>query len=310
MLKKLIVNTLFVAVLVTALDFIIGHGLRHYYFTAQSGDEFRTTYAIDTTKAELLVFGSSRAKFHYVPSILQQRMHLSVYNVGRNAQGILFDTAVFKAISRRYSPQVVILEFDGDLEQREGEYGRLASLLPYYRDHPELRQIVQLRGPLEKVKHLSQIYPFNSMLVSIIGGNLALNKTRSADDRGYMEAKGEWNEPLMVVKEQPAAPIDPNKVAAFRDFLATARKSQAIVIVVNSPAYRRESDVGRRNLARDICQEFGVEYLDFANNAEYLDHRAWFKDVNHLNKIGAAHFTEQIAAHFAQHHHIKITAAL
>ena len=57
MRKKIAVNIGLVIIVVFILDLAIGKTLRHFYFTETSGTHYRTTYAIDSTKAEILVFG-------------------------------------------------------------------------------------------------------------------------------------------------------------------------------------------------------------------------------------------------------------
>lgn len=41
------------------LDFIIGMGLKMMYFNQQSGLLYRTTYSIEKTTSDLVIFGSS-----------------------------------------------------------------------------------------------------------------------------------------------------------------------------------------------------------------------------------------------------------
>ncbi|MYM98002.1 hypothetical protein [Duganella vulcania] len=295
MIKKIFLSILATAATVATLDFAIGTTLRHFYFTETSGFQYRTTYAMEKTTANILTFGSSRANHHYVPDVFEHVLHRSTYNVGRDAQGILFQTAMLKAIVRRHHPQVVVLEYDGDFEYRDGGYDRLTSLLPYYRDHPEVRPYVELKGPFEKAKLLSQIYPFNSEILSILIGNLELNKKRNFDSQGYSPLFGTWPEPIQFFDEDITQRVDTNKVIAFREFIDTARAAGAEVFVINSPIFKRFKTSGGKNIGKEICKEKGVAYLDYTHDEAFVGNSQLFKDIFHLNDTGAIKFS-QLAA--------------
>lgn len=137
--------------IVFILDISIGSVLRYYYFKQESSSQYRTTYSIEKTKADILIFGSSRANHHYNPDVFDNRMNLSYYNVGRDGNFIFYHYAVLKGVLKRYSPKIVILDFiHGEFRQNQDSYDRLSSLLPYYRSHSEMRSIINLKSKYEK----------------------------------------------------------------------------------------------------------------------------------------------------------------
>jgi hypothetical protein len=180
MVKKLIYNFALVAIVVFVIDFSIGKTLRYYYFKETSGLHYRTTYSMEKTEAELLVLGSSRANHHYVPEIFEDELKMSFYNTGRDGSRLLYNYAVFRSILKRYTPKIIILDIGFDeLYSDAEEYARLSPLLPYYKNHPEIRDLIEKRSSFEKIKLLSNIYPFNSSLLAIAMGNLEVNKKRA-----------------------------------------------------------------------------------------------------------------------------------
>ena len=92
------------------LDFIIGSLLSYYYFKQDSGTLFNTTYAIEDTKADILIFGTSKANHSYNTETLTERLNLSAYNTGRDGSSIFYDYAILKAVLKRYSPKIIILD--------------------------------------------------------------------------------------------------------------------------------------------------------------------------------------------------------
>jgi hypothetical protein len=307
-IKKIAVRLAAAASLAIVLDIAIGAGLRHFYFTESSGFQYPTTYAMEQTDAEELVFGSSRANHHYVPEIFEQGLGLSFYNAGRDGQGILFHTAMLKSVAKRHAPKVVILEYYGDFAWQEGGYDKLSALLPYYRDHEEIRSIVELKGPYEKLKLLSSVYPYNSELLSIAMGNLSINKARNADHQGYAPLDGVWPEPRRPAKLADSGRLDDNKIAAFREFIAVAKGTGAKVFVVDSPIFMQSPPDAGLALARAICAENGVAFLDHTQDPRFVEHRELFKDISHLNHDGARQFSSLIAGTIRDHFQPEIQA--
>jgi len=99
-----LISYIFIIILIIS-DFLIGKTLRYIYFNETSGLDYRTTFAIDSTKADIIVFGASRANHHYVPTIFQDSLKMTFYDVGRDGQSIFYHLAILKAILKRYTPK-------------------------------------------------------------------------------------------------------------------------------------------------------------------------------------------------------------
>ena len=140
---------------------------------------------MDSTLADMLIIGSSRANHHYVPSVFEDSLKISFYNAGRDGNGTFYQLALLKTILKRYTPKIIVFDYSSVFVKGAEEYDQMASLLPYYRTHKEIQPLVEMKSPFEKIKLLSEIYPFNSQLLTISVGNLKMNKKRVADDKGY-----------------------------------------------------------------------------------------------------------------------------
>ena len=138
------------------LDFTTGSLLRFFYYRQEVGNDYQATLAIDSTKADIVIFGSSRAANLFDTEIFAKRLNMSCFNTGRYGYPIFYHYALLKAVTKRYIPKIAILSFDaGNFSVNQEAYDRLSSLLPYYKNHPEIRSIVDLKGPYEKIKMLS-----------------------------------------------------------------------------------------------------------------------------------------------------------
>src|SRR5664279_77510 len=220
------------------LDFAIGKLLGTFYFKQESGAEYRTTFSLEKTTADILVFGSSTANHNYIPDIFQKRIKMSAYDVGRDGNSIFYDFAVLKAVLKRYSPKMIILDFDEqEFIKDQADYDKLSTLLPYYKKHPEIRPIVDLKSPYEKYKLLSRIYPYNSSILTIAIGNMEFNKKRRGDFNGYVPLTDTWNEPIRDSSTFLNYAMDSIKISIFESFIKDCVASKIRLYIVCSPLF-------------------------------------------------------------------------
>ena len=173
-------------IIIVLLDQISGFILRKGFFNMKAGETYRTTYTLDSVKTDIIVLGASRANHHYVPKIFERNLNMSFYNAGRDGSGLLNNYVMFKAIIERYSPKLIVFDLmPSELIYSENAYERLTTLLPYYSNHAEIRDVLELRSPFEKYKLCSAIYPFNSLLLRILFRNLESLKETDNSKKGY-----------------------------------------------------------------------------------------------------------------------------
>jgi len=279
-------------------DFSVGLFLSHCYQKQKSGLLYRATYSMDSTNADMLIFGASRANHHYVPSIFKKKLNLTCYNTGRDGETIFYNYAVLKSVLKRYSPKIVILDFSiKDFSNNEESYDRLAALLPYYESHPGIRPIVKLKSPFQKIKLISKIYPYNSLCFTMLIGSTNYNVTRDYinDDNGYIPLTDSFNQALYIDTTNINYQLDMNKINAYISFLKDCATSGVKIYVIVSPVcvkylYQDKSII----LAKRIAKKYNVVFYDYTNDPFYLNSNFLFADRGHLNENGAKIFTNQV----------------
>lgn len=300
---KRIAAALALVLMVFLADFLLGHLLRHFYFLEKSGDNYRMIQSIEHTTADVLIFGSSRATRHYNPAILGDSLNMTCYNTGKDGQDMLYCTAIQKCILSRYTPRLVILDIRRG-EFRKYTYDRLSVLLPFYRDYPQLEPYIRLMGPFEKIKLLSSVYPFNSAFLAILITNTSYNASNRQDDRGFIPLHREWDKPLSLAPSivTTGNPLDSARINAFRSFVNECNRKNIPLAVVCSPYYSLPANPDSSLiLAKEICSEHHVLFLDLSQEQKYLDHPEWFQDIQHLNSHGASVFSTEILEAIRNH---------
>jgi hypothetical protein len=282
-----------ILLIVALLDFFIGSLLRYYYFKQIAGEGYRTTYAIDSTTADILVFGSSRANHHYVPEIFEDSLKMTFYNTGRDGNFLLYNYAVFAAVMKRYTPKIVIFDLNpDDLFYDEASYDRLSSLLPYYRNHHEIRDIVNLKSPYEKFKLISSIYPFNSSLMTIGIGNMELNKQRKSDRKGYVPLKYNMIDTTLNSISDFQGVSDKNNLNALNGIMKYCVDKNIHLLLIQSPIFSHVKPLKVNDIVEQMAKRYKIEFWTFSNDSNFLHNPKYFQDQNHLNEIGAKCFSQ------------------
>src|SRR5450432_2090007 len=278
--------------IVFVLDFAIGQVMRYYFYKQECGRQYRAIYALDKTKADVLIFGSSTAYHHYKPPIIAARLKETCYNVGSPGQGVLFDYALLKSVLKRYTPRLIILDVNlREFKYSKDSYDKLSFLLPFYKEHEEIRPIVDLKSSLEKYKLWSSIYAFNSSFLIIAGGNSSYYKKRYTDVDGYKPLTRVWDKP-MEDWDLYEYQFDTVKINIFKVFVDDCRKAGTRLLIVCSPKYIifHEKEVSIAMIEK-IARDKKVDYLDFVNDTTFTNHREYFDDAGHLNTQGSEFFT-------------------
>ena len=288
-----IVKLIFLLCFIFILDYSIGKILKYLYFKQESGLLYRSTYSFDKTNEDILIFGSSRANHHYHPIVFQNKFNKSYYNVGRDGNFLLYNYAVLKSTLNRYSPNIIILDFNkGEFNSNQNSYDRLSSLLPYYQDHPEIQSIVNKKSKFEKFKLFSKIYPYNSLLFTILVGNMDFNKERKSDLNGYVPLYKRWNKHIENRIMNQSNNIDTVMINAYKSFIIDCKNAGVMLYIVCSPYFEIATQKDESlEIGKEIANKNGILFFDFSNDSIFMNNQNLFADIVHLNDSGAILFS-------------------
>ena len=281
------------------LDWGVGWVLSRLYFRQRSGTFAQCTYIMDGVKDPVLIVGSSRALHHYISTVLSDSLRRPCFNAGRDGQGVIFYDAVLQQVFARYKPDLVVLDLNPrELEPESKSYDRLSELLPYLHTHPTLQRVVDLRGPFERLKRISRIYPYNSMLFAIVLHNLP-QQLGAKRERGFLPLYGHapgHRAPTGEHARLSAHHVDPLKVAALLHIVEIVRTSGCRLCVVVSPTLSIDRSEEPRELIAKLLAQADVPFWDYSGDPNFLRNAYLFYDESHLNVTGARRFSRLIAA--------------
>lgn len=277
----------------------MGKLLEHLYFSHTSGILGQLRINIENTKEDILIFGSSRASHHYNSLTLASETHLSTYNLGQDGQGMYMNYALLKIILERYQPKMIILDLNlNEFTSEKKRYDRVSRLLPYYKRYDAVKEVVELRSDFEKLKMLSFIYPYNSMLLKLLFGR---TETQTLSYNGYIplteskNPKPETPNPKPETRN-PKQQTDHSILNYSVKFLNLIKERNIKCYVFTSPHFTNEKIFSRSvSMIDSICDSMGIKYIDLSFTKGISDNSEYFRDVHHLNSKGAEVYTKMIA---------------
>jgi len=279
-------------VLLIILDVITGKLLTPLYLNQQSGSAFKTVYAVEKCREPLVILGSSRAYHHYRTTVLEKRLGMEGYNLGRDGAGILYDYAIYNTICTRAIPKYLILDINmEEFVSPSVTYELLYQLLPHYNKNDYIKEVVNKRSRFECIKAQSSLYRYNSQLFYM----LVYNYKSGEEEKGYLPLFGKMHDPADLPAE-PEVQLDSVLVRYFEKLIQQAQANKTKVFVFISPTFNSyKTDSKSALVTKAICRKYHVPFQSFVQDSLYRKHPEYFNDYSHLNIQGATLYSNRVA---------------
>ncbi|MGH3055594.1 MAG: hypothetical protein ACRDL7_11520, partial [Gaiellaceae bacterium] len=286
-------------------------------FRTSSSDEADAIGRGIASRSPILICGSSRARHHYDPDTLEARLGAPAWNLGRDGQfGPFFPYGVAELALRAYAPRLWILEVDESMFVGHDAMAPLNVLLPYAGENADVAELVNHRSRYERLKRLSAIYPFNSLVLSLFASHPGRSQPSR---RGFDPVEGHLSPADTVAERGPGDRDDAHGAANGHDQAAPEPAPDALkrrylakmirdlgargvtVVAIRSPSFARgPADRERERLEGErlarVFTSFGVRFIDLsAASCPALGDPGLFRDTSHLNRAGAARFSALVA---------------
>ena len=289
---------LLILLLAFLLDALTGFLIRRLFEKQTSGTLYETTFALDNANSDIVILGSSRAKFHFVPDVFEKELKMSCYNCGRNGSSILYHYAVFKSIVSRYKPKMIILETGpDDLVYSKEDYDGLKVLFPYYSYHPEIRKVIELQGKYTKLKLCSSLFRYNPRILEIVLNSQDWYKKRYLNKRvykGYTPIFTRMKVKNLLPEWGVGNPVDLEKVKFIESMIQYCKSYHINFFLVGSPMFIKSGKSPASGVLSRMVKQYGIEYWDYSNDAAFVDDPACFADPIHMNNRGAMKLSQLI----------------
>jgi hypothetical protein len=273
-------------------DRMIGAVLKHYFFLTTDGDTGGQINGLLQKKCDVLVMGSSRAECQYVPDVLSKQLGATVFNGGFKGANSIYDYGLQQLVFDTYTPKLIIYDFSSRTigKTKIDPYESLYPLYPFWRN-PCIWELIKQKSPFEWLFFLSNIYPYNSKIHSIIIFNALKNRPGVAN--GYKPQTAVMKSKIMGGDLKEDERIEDERLVFYLEkFLISAHEHGVKLVFVMSPRYVN----GKYHIPisiKKIIQKYDYPVFDF-DLAEYHQFKDWqlFADYIHLNNQGAPLFSQ------------------
>ena len=279
------------AILMLAVDQVIGGALVRMQRNTDGSD---LAYIVDSCHADMLIFGSSRAKRHYDAVMLEDSLGFSCYNCGQDAMGIIHNFALYNALMKRYQPKVVIYDVNPacDLMAIDNN-GRFLKGLRPLSSIPEIKQVIESVDQNYWMKGWSNLYNLNnnSGLLKIFR-KMQASKENQACYNGYMPQEMEFSERKVKKSDRPVIQqCDQLRLRYMEEFISMS-DSVNLILCISPRWYGMDSTYVNRVIT--LASKHRLCLIDYSNDKKYVHNYRYFYDGTHMNVRGAEEFTRDI----------------
>jgi hypothetical protein len=297
-MKKLIVRILIFIVILIGVDLSFGVLFDYLQTNAKGGSTGKINYISNITKADVIILGSSRAEHHYVPKVFEDSLHMSCYNCGRNGNGIILMYGRYKMLSQRYTPKLIVYDLNPHYDlQLNDNSSYLTFLKPFY-NKCGIDSIIWNVDANERYKMLSHLYRYNYRILEVCTDYFS--HSQLDNNNGYQSIRD-------TMKYTPQ--IQPNKINDLKldrlkmyyfERLIKECKGKTKLVIIASPRYKGHHDSSFNPIIR-LCKRYGVPFIDYNSDPEFVDNINYFGDSVHMNDAGAETFTKKIMKEIKQY---------
>lgn len=289
-MKKYLIKIILFFVAVVVVDILFGVACQYMNDHSKGGGVKSRYYVCKESTEDVLVFGSSRAKHHYVPDIIEDSLGMTCYNTGEDGNGIILCYGFLKMITARYSPKLIIYDVTGFDMYEDDNMKYLDLMKPYYYEKG-IDSIFWSVEPKTRVMMLSNLYRYNTTCLRVIGNYI---HPMTNYPKGYS--------PLHKImdyepenKEETIKAIDTLKIHYFEKFIRLSQNKGIYLICCVSPSYAAPSDDSKFESIKQLCMQCQVPFLYYGAEPVITKNKAFFQDRNHMNDEGARLYTSSLA---------------
>ena len=310
-MKKFIRQILFffvpIIVLSVLLDLVLSYQLK------KSKTHAFREYAVwndlysGNINADLLIMGSSRAWRHIDPSILEDSLGISSYNLGMDGQHLPMQLWRYeKFLKKNKKPKTIIYSLDFFMLTHTDNLFNKDQFLPYLLFDFEAEQhlknyigfdyfdyripLVRYCGAYKAIFHASRI-------------SLFPNANKKGRVKGFYAENKKWNQDFEKAKATMRsyyATIDTSILNQFDNYLLKCRQNNIKVVLVYSPEYfeGQKFVINRPEIIKtfeNLAKKYNNVFLNYSSDTLSFQ-KALFYNTTHLNKRGAELFSTKLAS--------------
>lgn len=288
-MKRVIFKIVIFGLIVVAVDFAMGLICNYLRDHTAGGDTLRHTYINKRTSEDVLVVGSSRAKYHYNPVILEDSTGFTAYNTGVDGNGVILFYMQLLNITERYRPKYIIYDFQAPFDLAINDNSKYLSWeKPFYGENPRVDSVFVDIDWRNKYKFISKSFMHNSRLLQYVSD--ALHPLQNGI-KGYFPLSGTVTPGQFERTPQTPLQLDSVKYKYLNKYCQLCKEKGIGLVFVISPSYFGNNGEADNRQIQEIARKWDVPFIDFTNHKSFTGQGNLFVDTAHMNGDGADLFT-------------------
>ena len=294
-LKKLVLKIMAFIPLVILLDFTAGYLFRFLETKALDNNPQGMVAEFTMWKAEgdMMIFGASEVRGGLIPSLMKNKLGISVFNCGINSQPFYYQYCVINSVLERKKPKVIIWSINTCYlnAPSEEDMNGLSVLNPFYNTNDYCHKVINKKSKYENLKMVSNLYQYNSRIFDLLKN--IISKTKETD-MGYLARSNSGYKYPTLIRGSEDCGIDSEIADSFVEVIQKCKASNVELILINTPRFENidNSKNSCYNNLIDICGRYNIPLIrEFYNSPIFLNDSTLFLDNIHLNDKGARLFT-------------------
>lgn len=294
-MKKLVTSLLAILASFFAIDRIGGLVMAECYKRTNAKTEVKIRYIVENVCEDVVLLGTSRCIHHYIPSIITDSIHKSVYNGGiSDSDNIYSHYILLNYMLTHHKPEVVCLELmPKDYSVQDGDpFGKISFFAPWIGLSERADSVYKEAGTYWNYD-VFHLYRYNAKGVEAFGGLITNHKY--GEDHGYFTPEGSPDKFLRMETEKYPKGVDSLKLDYVQRFIDLCRMNGIKVVFTFSPRYSVAPPAFYAPL-KDIAARNGVPCLDYHSSGLFHDHPEYFRDSGHMLENGVKVYSAIFAA--------------
>ena len=210
------------------------------------------------------------------------------FNCGLDGNGIVSMYGIYKILSSRKSPRVVVYDLHELFDIQTNDNSKYLASLKMAYDHDCIDSIFWDISPNERIKMRSNLYRYNSMLLPILSDYFSPHETYNY---GYSPLKGTMKYVKKNNDRRLIDKFDCTKKKYFEKLISSCRENSSELLCIISPRYKGEQS--KFKIITEFMENKGIHVFNFLNLLD--DNPSLFHDAGHLNEKGAIVYSSYVA---------------
>lgn len=274
------------------IDYLVGLAFKQLRGSAFKknalSQELSCEYCVEKATPDIAIIGSSTANHHYIPSLMEDSLGMSVYNFGKDGCFFYFQNALINLMIDRYSPSYIIWEIGesslSSAYNKHDEYQSVDLLYPWY-SNAYAKEYIDKKDTFQKIRMLSSCYRNNSDLLMYLRLN---NGNNNSTLQGYVPLYNTDDYPSMKSSVKGHYSIDPQKIDILNQTIRHCKAAGVTLVFSSSPRYYDScvKSTDYYQALTDIATKNSIPFMDYYNLSPFCNDSTLFKDNDHMNNDG------------------------